>query len=245
LSGKSADDDTNGWNGTMGMNGLLRFTLAIGFILLTCGSADADPRVVFLGDSVTRAVRPGVTSDQTFCTLFEKGFRASGVPIEAINAGVGGNTTADALARFERDVLARKPGFVVIMFGLNDSWIDEGKTASRLTVTQYRDNLRSMIATLKARGTRVVLMTPNPAIAPKYGPERNVTLRPYVEAVREIAQVEGLPLIDVYGRFAELALEGVELNTLFTDAMHPNPAGQRVIAEMLITRFRPLLADRH
>ena len=102
-----------------------------------------------------------------------------------------------------------------------------------------------MIATLKARGIRVVLMTPNQAIAPRYGPERNITLRPYVEAVREIARGEGLPLVDVYSRFAELALEGVELNTLFTDAMHPNPKGQRLIAEMLIERFRPLLGGGH
>ena len=227
------------------MNGLSRLLMAIVAVLSACGKVSADSRVVFLGDSVTRAVRPGVTPDQTFCTLFEKGFRASGVPVESINAGVGGNTTADALARFEPDVLARKPDFVVIMFGLNDSWIDEGKTRTRLTVAQYRDNLRSMIATLKARGIRVVLMTPNPAIAPRYGPERNITLRPYVEAVREIARGEGLPLVDVYSRFAELALEGVELNTLFTDAMHPNPKGQRLIAEMLIERFRPLLGGGH
>ena len=118
------------------MNGLSRLLMAIVAVLSACGKVSADSRVVFLGDSVTRAVRPGVTPDQTFCTLFEKGFRASGVPVESINAGVGGNTTADALARFEPDVLARKPDFVVIMFGLNDSWIDEGKTRTRLTVAQ-------------------------------------------------------------------------------------------------------------
>ena len=73
-----------------------------------------------------------------------------------------------------------------------------------------------------------------------YGPERNVTLKPYVDAVRELARAEQIELIDVYARFAELALEGVDLNSLFTDAMHPNPAGQKLIAEMLIARFRPL-----
>ena len=50
------------------------------------------------------------------------------------------------------------------MFGLNDSWIDAGKTASRLTVPQYRENLEQMLARLKAHGSKVVLMTPNPAL---------------------------------------------------------------------------------
>jgi len=220
------------------MGSLVRGLLDLVLMLSIPGAALAQTRVVFLGDSVTNAVRPGVTPDQTFCALFEKAFREAGKPVEAINAGVGGNTTADALARFEKDVLARRPDYVVIMFGLNDSWIDVGKSVSRLTVEQYRDNLRQMIVSLRARGVQVVLMTPNPAIAPKYGPERNVTLKPYVEAVRDLARAEKLELIDVYGGFAELALEGVDLNTLFTDAMHPNPAGQKLIADMLVARFR-------
>ena len=52
-----------------------------------------------------------------------------------------------------------------------------------------------------------------------------------------------MELIDVYQRFAELAIEGTDLNTLFTDGMHPNPAGQSVIAEMLARRL-PISAQR-
>ncbi len=141
-------------------------------------------------------------------------------------------------------MLAQEPNYVVLMFGLNDSWIDEGREALRLSVDDYRQNLRQMIRTLKVRGVAVVLMTPNPAIAPKYPPHRNVTLKPYVEAVRELAAEEDVPLVDVYRQFAELAIEGVELNTLFTDAMHPNPEGQKRIAAMLAGQFRTLLTER-
>lgn len=201
-------------------------------------------RIVCFGDSVTKAVRPGVKPDETFCALLERSLTGPERPVQAINAGVGGNTTAHGLARFERDVLSHEPDYVVIMFGLNDSWIDDGKTASRLTAAQYRDNLRRMIAMLRERHVGVVLMTPNPAIGPKYPPERNVTLKSYVEAVRELARSERLELVDVYGRFAELAVEGVDLNALFTDAMHPNPAGQKLIADMLAARFRTLLGSK-
>jgi len=198
-------------------------------------------RIVCLGDSVTKGARSGVEPSDTFCAVLQKMLDSSQRPIEVINSGIGGHTTKDALARFERDVLAHEPATVVIMFGLNDSWIDAGKSASRLTVDQYRGNLQAMLSELKRRDIKVVLMTPNPALAPMYPAERNLTLKPYVDVVRELARSEHLELIDLYARFAELALEGVDPNTLFTDAMHPNPAGHRLIAELLAPRLRPLL----
>lgn len=198
----------------------------------------AEWTIVCLGDSVTKAVRPGVKPEETFCVLLQKGLRAAGKDATVVNSGIGGHTTADGLGRFQRDVLAHEPSHVVIMFGLNDSWVDVGKTASRLTAAEYEKNLRKMLAELKSRNVKVILMTPNPAIAPTYPPHRNVTLKPYVEAVRRVARAENLPLIDVYARFGELALEGTDLNTLFTDAMHPNPQGQALIAGMLLEVFR-------
>lgn len=38
-----------------------------------------------------------------------------------------------------------------------------------------------------------------------------------------------------------MALEGTDLNTLYTDAMQPNPKGQLVIAAMLAQEFQSLL----
>lgn len=208
-------------------------------------AAAAPPvRVVCLGDSVTKAVRPGVEPHQTFCALLQKELSSAEQAVEVVNSGVGGNTTADGLSRFDRDVLAHEPQGVVLMFGLNDSWIDAGKSASRLTVEQYRDNLKQMIDRLKSRGVQVVLMTPNPAIAPMYEPERNRTLKPYVEAVRRLAREEQLELVDVYARFGELGLEGADLNSLFTDAMHPNPAGQQLIADLLAPKLRAIVTEK-
>jgi lysophospholipase L1-like esterase len=226
------------------MNAFLQIRLlrAAWLALVLCGShvaAAETVRIVCLGDSVTKAVRPGVEADQTFCALLEVKLRARGVDVEVINAGIGGHTTADGLRRFDSDVLAKKPHHVVIMFGLNDSWIDEGRTTSRVSVAEYRQNLQQMAATLAERNIGITFMTPNPAIAPKYPTERNRTLKPYVEVVRALARegAERVHLIDVYERFAELAIEDADLNAYFTDGMHPNPAGQQIIADMLVASF--------
>lgn len=217
-----------------------------GLAALVCSTAVADEavRIVCFGDSVTKAVRPGVEPHETFGAVLEQTLNDAGRTVRVFNAGVGGNTTTQGLARLQRDVLDRKPHYVVVMFGLNDSWVDSGRSESRVSIDDYRANLRTMIAQLRGQGASTVLMTPNPAIAPKYPPHRNVTLKGYVEAVRDVARAELVPLVDVYRRFAELGIEGADLNALFTDAMHPNPAGQRMIAEMLSARFDGLLAER-
>jgi acyl-CoA thioesterase-1 len=204
-----------------------------GALLAARAAATAEPvRIVCLGDSVTQAVRPGVEPAETFCALLQQRLSTGDRPVEVINAGIGGNTTEHGLMRFQADVLDRKPQLVVIMFGLNDSWIDAGESASRLTVHEYQANLDTMLELLIGHGSKIVLMTPNPALAPGYGPERNATMRPYVDVVRQLAKHHELPLVDVYQHFAELAQER-EINSLFTDDMHPNPAGQKQIADLL------------
>ena len=217
-------------------------TLLAGLFLLTStAAAPGQPmKIVCLGDSVTRGVRPGVKAEETFCAYLEKGLNGAGVKAEVLNAGIGGHTAADGLGRLERDVLAHRPDFVVIMFGLNDSWIDTGKTVSRATVADYAADLQRMVAALRGHKIAPILMTANPVTGPLYPPERNARLKHYVLAMREVARREKVSLVDVYARFAEMALEGVDLNSLFTDSMHPNPKGHAVIAAMLLNEFKAL-----
>jgi len=69
--------------------------------------------VVAFGDSLTAGV--GATSGQDYVSHLS---RKSGAAI--INAGISGNTTRDAMARLDRDVLARNPSVVLLWLGGND-----------------------------------------------------------------------------------------------------------------------------
>jgi len=211
------------------------------FLVATCARADGPVTIVCLGDSVTRAVRPGVGPDQTYCVYLEKGLKEAGLPVKVINSGIGGHTTADARQRFDRDVLAHHPQYVVIMFGLNDGYVYPGKTESKLSVVDYTANLKHMIAVLKAQKIQPVLMTANPFVPPAQKADRNVTLKKYIDAKRAVAREEHVPLVDVYARFGELLLEGKDLTALFTDDCHPNPQGQAIIAAALVQEFKSLL----
>ena len=153
-----------------------------------------------------------------------------------------------------RDVLAHKPRVVVIQFGINDAAVDVWKeppaTESRVPLTEYEQNLRWMIATLREQQAKPVLMTTNPTRwtsklrdlygKPPYRPEEPdgfdaPVLARYNEAVRKLAAELAVPLVDVHDAFT-----AKNADKLLLDGMHPNDAGHQLIAELLI----PVLKDQ-
>ncbi|MBT5903218.1 MAG: SGNH/GDSL hydrolase family protein [Opitutaceae bacterium] len=217
--------------------------------LLSGVAASASPLMVAFGDSVT-APREGIV---VYAELLAEELKFEGHRVQVVNRGVGGNTTAMAMERFERDVLATNPDVVVIMFGINDSAVDVWKTPpaqeSRVSLTNYRRNLTTMIRPLKAQGARVVMMTPNPKHwtdntkelygQPPYDPESadgfNPLLRKYVAAARDVAREEQVGLVDVFAAFeAYDAKSQQKPGSLTPDGMHPGNAGQRLIADLLM-----------
>lgn len=211
------------------------------------GIASAEPaRIVVFGDS-TSAPRKGLIE---YGVLLERELNEHrGIPVRVINAGVGGNTTKAALARFHRDVLDQQPVLVVIQFGINDSTVDVWKkppaTTPRVPLTHYRDNLLRFIIELHEKKIGVILMTPNPlgwteGLKAKYGrapyrPEDaggfNVTLSTYAAAVRQIAAETSVPIIDVERAHREFA--ETSDSPLLLDGMHPNQTGHDLVARLL------------
>lgn len=102
------------------------------------------PQAVFLGDSITYE---WLEQAPDFFLRHRR-----------INAGIGGQTTRDMLARFDADVIARAPRIVHIMAGTNDLWHgDPGPDGSAAI-----SNLDEMIRRAQAAGTAVILAAPPP-----------------------------------------------------------------------------------
>ncbi|MEQ9065829.1 MAG: GDSL-type esterase/lipase family protein [Gimesia chilikensis] len=93
---------------------LLTCALLTGMHCTTDSLAAAEPAtIVTFGDSTTATRGPLVV----YSMILAKELPQQGVPVKVINAGIGGNTTQNAVARFEKDVLAKQPDLVVIQFG--------------------------------------------------------------------------------------------------------------------------------
>ena len=210
-------------------------------------TAAAEPlTIVTLGDSITRGTREGVTNEQTFSHLLEQQLIATGREVRVVNQGVGGETTAGALARLDRDVLALKPAIVVVMYGTNDCWVDAGQKESRLSEEEFERNLTELVKRIRAAGVEPILMT-EPCYAKKspangLGEHGNRRLSWYMNACGRVAARQDIVLVD---NFREWSLppkgrsDERNVNDLTTDGYHPNPAGHAFIAT---TIFKALAA---
>src|SRR5262245_52452823 len=98
-------------------------------------------RIIMVGDSITKGVRPGVKPEETFSALIEKQFQQQGIRASVINAGVGGETTVGGSKRLARDILAKSPHLVAVMYGTNDCYVDKGKTDSRVSLPDFKTHL--------------------------------------------------------------------------------------------------------
>lgn len=222
-------------------------TLLLASIVLVANIvlADADAiKIVTLGDSITKGVRPGVEADETFAACLQSELDELGIDAEVINVGVGGETVDRGLARLEEAVLALNPGYVTIMYGTNDSYVDPGAAESRLSTDMFRSNLEELVDSLREAGVEPILMT-EPCYAsdgPRngLGEDCNLRLAEYMEIVRSIANEKETPLIDNFQVWSDAAAEGTDLNDWTTDGYHPNPEGHRRIAASILEMLRGL-----
>ncbi len=161
---------------------------------------------------------------------------AKATNMHLINAGIGGNTTEQGRARFERDVLNKDPDFVIMSFATNDFYLEDGVNP-RVTTARYKENLQYFIAQIEAIGATPILMTPPFLSDDSQGgsslyPEKsvNLALDKYVVAMREVAATTGTHLIDMHA----VCDSGYDLNTfLIADGLHLADQGNQVYTDTI------------
>jgi lysophospholipase L1-like esterase len=222
--------------------------LSLPVLVLLTGHCAAEPlRLITIGDSITRGVRPDVKPEETFAALVRKALVEKGMPTEVTNAGIGGDTV-DALKSLQAGVIAKKPHLVTIMYGTNDSYVAKGKTEGRNSLSKYEAALRAMITGLKQEGIQVIVMTSPPWAegAPPDGLNQhpNIRLAPYVEVCRAVAKELQVPLVDHYAHWTAAAEKGGRLKDWTSDFCHPNPRGHQELAKEILRILLPLAQEK-
>jgi acyl-CoA thioesterase-1 len=190
--------------------------------LLAAGPAGADERVIVaLGDSLTAGL--GVAADEAYPALLQARLARDGRPYRVVNAGVSGDTTAGGLRRLDW-VLRAHPSIVIVALGANDG-------LRGLPVGAMRDNLLAIVGRLRASGARVLLA--GMRLPPNYG---EAYTREFAAAFGDVARRGSVA-------FLPFLLEGVAGDAALNqaDGIHPNAAGQRVVADTVWRALRPLL----
>jgi len=196
-----------------------------------CESADF-VRVVAFGSSNTGRRLPGMHWFDCLDLACRSRF---GEKFAMINSGRGGDTTADLLARLERDCLAHQPDLVLVTIGGNDSFAGRG-----VTPAQYRENLETLIRRLRSAGAEPVMQTyySFDLAAEEIPPEDGSAFLANMETVRETARAHGCPLVDHLARWEPLRQRCPKVyRRLLVDAAHLNPTGNLLMGLDLARHF--------
>ncbi|HZE12253.1 MAG TPA: arylesterase [Chthoniobacterales bacterium] len=207
------------------------FAIALGLSLFFPGGGRPDARaaepppksVVFLGDSLTAGF--GVQPTEAFPAVVAEKIRAAGLPFEVQNAGLSGDTSAGGLRRIDW-LLQRPIDILVIELGANDG-------LRGLELKSMKANLQAIIDKTKAKNPNVKIVLAGMQVPPNLGAEYGAGFQ---RVFAELARENNATLIP-------FLLEGVgghrELNQ--ADLIHPNPAGHRIIADLVWRTLEPIL----
>jgi len=182
------------------------------------------PRIVFLGTSLTAGL--GLDPDQAFPALIQRRLDAAHLPWQAVNAGVSGETSAGALRRLDA-LLAAPVAVLVVETGANDG-------LRGLELDSTHANLEAIVRRARAARPGVRIVLAGMEVPPNLGPRYAARFRALFP---EIAARERLALIP----FLLAGVGGVDtLNQ--PDGIHPNQAGERIVADNVWRVLAPLLA---
>ena len=184
--------------------------------------------IVALGDSLTAGY--GLSRKQAYPALIGEKMREAGYEFEVVNAGWSGDTTAGGLRRLPEVLRARKKIDIFILeLGINDAF-------RGVTIEQMRANLQGIIDQVRSRHPGVAIVVAGMQL-PLYSSDDYVAA--FGEMFRALAEKNRAALIPYL-------LEGVggnpEMNQL--DRVHPNAAGQRIMADNVWRVLEPILRTR-
>jgi acyl-CoA thioesterase-1 len=198
------------------------------FSLSAATAAQAAPakthvKILALGTSLTQGL--GLPPGTELTALLQARLHAAGIDATVINAGVSGDTTAGGLSRLDWS-LADRPDAAIVELGSNDA-------LRGIDPAQTEKNLSAILARLKAAHVPVLLlgMRAPRNLGPEYAAQFD-TIYP------KLAKLYG---DDLY----PFVLDGVALDAKLNqaDGIHPNPAGEKIVADRIYPLVLKLVAE--
>ena len=206
----------------------------------------------FLGDSITEGV--GAGTDGRYPTLIE---RACGAI--CYNRGISGtriarqHKPADPPSRMDLDFCLRaqdmepEADIVIVFGGTNDFGHGDAPlgTPEDRTPDTFYGAVHHLAGTLLTRYPKAQLLFLTPLhradetrTVTRDGVTVTLTLKTYVDILREVLEFYGIPLLDLYATGSMNPVIPAMRETYMPDGLHPNAAGHELLAKRIIAWFR-------
>lgn len=209
--------------------------------------------IVAFGDSITHGALAGneMNYETVYWNLLKQKILAvkDYVPVNVINAGIGGITAGASLDRIDRHVLKHEPDLVIVCFGLNDV---------NYPLEDYLHGLRVIFEKCSACRADVIFMTPNmlntyvsedteerfksyAAVTAEYQNSGKMDL--YISSAIKLVKEMGVDVCDCYSMWKELS-KTQDINLLLANRInHPTKEMHRLFADSLFNLIFKDLQD--
>jgi len=202
---------------------LFRFTWLI--LSVATIHASSTKAILVLGDSLSQGF--GLAPNEAYPTLLSKKLRAAGLNFQVTNASAAGDTTEGGLERLPAH-LKRHIDVFIVELGINDAF-------RGLPVDQIQTNLQQIIDKVKARNPQVRVVIAGMQI-PSYAADDYVSAfgKMFVDlAAKNDAALVPYLLQNVAG----------DPSMNLSDGIHPNAAGQKILAETVWHVLEPVARE--
>jgi lysophospholipase L1-like esterase len=230
----------------------MRILLLLSLVYINCDYLQAQTtiprfeegeRVVFVGNSITHGGHY-----HSFIWLYYM-TRFPDKPITIMNAGIGGESAWDMKDRLDYDVFNRKPTYVTLTFGMNDTGYDiymkdNAKELSEQRIAKSLESYREIEERLLAKNKiKKVLIGGSPYNeTSKFNNfilrNKNNAILKIIDAQRTSAKKNGWGFVDFNQPMREISRKEQEADSTFTfcriDRIHPDNDGQMVMAYLFL-----------
>jgi len=200
-------------------------TVTLSMVLAQVASTAQPKTILVFGDSLSDGFM--LKRSEAYPALLSKKLHATGLDFQVTNASAAGGTTQGGLERLPPHLKHRIDIFILEL-GINDAF-------RGLSVDQIQNNLQQIIDRVKARNPNVRVVIAGMQL-PNYASEDYVSA--FGKMFGDLAAKNAASLVPYL-------LEGVagDPSLNLPDGIHPNAAGQKILAENVWRVLEPIARE--
>ncbi len=201
-------------------------------------------KIVFIGDSITEGDRD-LNNPTDLGTGFVKitadkiRYMYPANPVQIVNKGVSGTTTATLLERIDSDVIAEHPDVVVMMIGINDCSERITVENSTVTIESFKQNYEAILDKIRECGAKIIAL--EPFLLPVPDKRR---MRVFFDLQLDVLSILAEEKADLYIAYDEMfngVCGSLPYSVYSTDGIHPTHRASRLIADNLIRYMEKII----
>ena len=200
--------------------------------------------VLFIGDSISDYERARPVGEGLFdawgCSYVANvgallGCMYPELGLRVVNMGISGNQVRDLEARWETDVMSRKPDWVSVLIGINDVWRQFDSPympETHVLPEEFEATYARLIERTLPHVKGMILMSPYFMEPNRLDPMR-ARMDEYGAIVRKLAGQYSLVFVDLQAAWDALFVHMHPCNIAW-DRIHPNQTGCMYIAKQFL-----------